>query len=155
VKLVPKSWFSWRFTVIDGSRVVADIDLKSFWREKGVLSIEGADYLVRRDALLGGDFILESAGSPVAAAKHPSVLRRCFHITHGNKHYTLRAKSLWARQFVLLDESAEIGSISPDSWFTRRATIDLPEAIPIAVRMFIVWLALILWKRASEAPPAV
>ena len=40
LRVVPKRWFSWDFTVMDESNTVADIDM-SWWREKGVLAVEG------------------------------------------------------------------------------------------------------------------
>lgn len=66
----------------------------------------------------------------------------------------LRAKSVFRRGFVLLDGDREIGSLSPEGIFTRRATVDLPQALPLPVKVFIIWLAVILWKRSSDAAAA-
>jgi hypothetical protein len=59
---VPKRWFSWDFTVTEESQAVADIDI-SWWREKGILTVQGVDYRVSREGMMSGDFVLESAGS--------------------------------------------------------------------------------------------
>jgi hypothetical protein len=53
---VPKSWFSWDFTVMDGTQSVGDVDV-SCWREKGVITVEGAHYRVYREGLMSGDFV--------------------------------------------------------------------------------------------------
>ena len=52
---------------------------------------------------------------------------------------------------MLLEGSEEVGKISPDGIFTRRATVNLPETLPLPVRVFLVWLTLILWKRDSDS----
>jgi hypothetical protein len=150
LKLVPKHWFSWDFAVRDERGTVADIDI-SWWRERGVLTVQGASHPVYRQRLMSGDFILESAGSILARAWKSSAFRRYFNVEHAGKQYTLRAQSAFRRTFVVLDGGFKIGSISPDGIFTRRASIDLPEDMPLPVRVFIVWLAVILWKRESDA----
>jgi len=150
LRLIPKRWFSWDFAVLDDRGIVANIDI-SQWREKGVLTVRGASHPVYRERLTSGDFILESAGSILARARKPSAFRRSFNMEHGGRRYTVRAQSAFRRKFVVLDGDIEIGSISPDGIFTRRASIDLPEDISLALRIFIVWLAVILWKRGSDA----
>lgn len=150
LKLVPKNLFSWDFTVLDESRPVAAIDM-SWWGEKAELTVEGINYDAYREGMFSGDFILESAGSRLAAAQKPSAFQRSFIVNHAGKEYTLRASSALKRQFVLLDDSAEIGSISPDGFLTRHAAVDLPVEIPLPVRIFIVWLVIIMWKRQSDS----
>ena len=146
----PKQWFSWDFTVAEGPQTVADIEI-SRWREKGVLTVQGVDYRVYREGMMSGDFILESAGSVLARAQKPSAFHRSFEIKHEGRLYTLRAKSVFGRTFLLLAGEKEIGSLSPDGMMTRRAKVDLPSSLPLAVRVFVVWLAVILWKRAADA----
>ena len=150
LKATPKRWFSWDFTVSEGSKPVADIDV-SWWREKGVLTVDGAGYTVYREGLMSGDFILESAGSVLARAEKPSAFRRTFIIKHRDRHYTLKARSAFRKSFVLLQGDKEIGFIAPESWFHRGASVHLPEDLPLAVQVFITWLAILLWKRESEA----
>jgi hypothetical protein len=153
LELIPKTWSSWNFTALEASQAVADIDV-SWWREKGVLTVRGASYPVFREGLMSGDFILESAGSVLARAQKPSAFRRSFIIKHAGEQYTLRAKSAFRRAFILLDGSREIGSISPEGIVTRRARADLPKDMLLPVKIFIIWLAVILWKRESEAVAA-
>jgi hypothetical protein len=149
LELVPKSWASWDFAALYGSQAVADIDT-SCWREKGVLTIQGASYPVYREGWVSGDFILESAGAVLARARKPSAMRRTFLVEHAGKRYTLRTKSAFGRTFLLQDGSQQIGAISPEGIFTRRAKVDLPESMPLPVKIFILWLAVLIWKRDSE-----
>jgi hypothetical protein len=153
LKAIPKRWFSWDFTVTEGSQPIADIDV-SCWTEKGLLTIEGTTYKVYQEGLLSGAFILESAGLVLARAKKPSAFRPSFIIEHVGKQYTLRAKSVFRREYLLLDGPREIGSLSPEGFFTRRVRVDLPEYLPLPVRIFIIWLTVILWKRESDSAAA-
>jgi len=148
LKLVPKSWFSWDFVITDGVSPIADIDV-SWWREKGVLTVRGSTYDVYREGLVSGAFLLESSGSLLARAEKPSAFRRAFELEYGKKFYTLQAESAFRRKFVLTEGGREVGWLSPDGVFTRRATADLPEGIPLPVKVFIIWLVVILWKRES------
>jgi hypothetical protein len=150
LKAVPKTWFSWDFTIFEGDRPVADIDI-SWWRERGRLVVRDESYAVYREGLLSGAFVLEAEGRVLARADKPSAFLRSFVVEHEGRSYTLRARSPFRRELVLLLGSEEVGSISPDGFFTRRATVSLPEALALPVRVFLVWLTLILWKRDSES----
>ncbi len=150
LKLVPKSWFSWDFRVLEGDRPAAEIDM-SPWREKGALSVDGTPYEVYRERLMSGLYILESGGMEVARAEKPSAFRRGFELSHGGRVWTLRARAAFGRAFVLSDGTGEVGTVEPDGFLTRRATARLPETLPLPVRVFILWLVVILWKRAADS----
>ena len=145
----PKSWFSWDYTVYDNGAPVADLDL-AWVREAGEVIIEGVACTLYRENLLSGVFILEGGGFPLARAEKPSALFRTFEIAYDG-HYTLQARSAFARTFVLCEGDREIGSIYPDHLFSRKMTVDLPEALPLAVRVFITWLVILMWKRAAQS----
>ena len=126
----------------------------SWWREKGVLTIDGKSYQVYREGLASGDFVLESPDTIVARARKPSAFRRAFIVEHGERQYTLRANWPFRRAFQLLDGEMEIGSISPEGFLTRRAAVVMPQDMPLPVQVFAVWLAIILWKRDANAAAA-
>jgi hypothetical protein len=153
LQAVPTHWFSWNFTVTQGSEVLANIDV-SWWRERGVLTIDGKRYRVYREGLASGDFVLESPEIIVARATKPSAFRRAFIVEHSGRQYTLRANWPSRRAFRLLDGETEIGSISPEGFLTRRAAVVMPQDMPLLVQVFVVWLAIILWKRDANTAAA-
>ena len=146
----PTSWYSWDFTVSDESRPVADLAM-SWWREKGVLAVDGVTFRVYREGLASGAFILEGPGGVLARAEKPSAFRREFVMRHDGREYTLRPRSMFGRAFILMAGSRELGSVAPHSAFGRKAAADLPPELPVPVRAFIVWLVMIAWKRAQDA----
>ena len=150
LQIVPTHWYSWDLRVMDESHPVADIAMSS-WCEKGALTISGTTYRVHREGLMSGDFVLEHAGGVLARAEKPSVFRREFVIRHAGREYTLRPESAFRRAFVFLDGSRRVGFLAPKSAFTRKAAASLPHDLPLPVRMFVVWLTMISWRRQQSS----
>lgn len=146
----PRHWFSWDYTVSSGDNHLADIDL-SWWREKGTLTIGGQAYGVSRERPLSGKFILESNGAVIATARKPSSFRRRLVVEHASREYELKPRNWYSRTFDLRSGDAVVGSLSATGLLTRRMNVDLPEALPLPVRVFVMWLTVLLWKRDSEA----
>jgi hypothetical protein len=143
MKIIPKVW-SYEFSVTEGTETVAQsVDL-SFWRDKGELRIQGFLYKARRNR---SSYVLESAAGVLARAERPRRWLRELGIEHSDRRYTLRAKSPFRRQLLLLEGSTEIGSISPEGLFTRKAEVELPQALPLFLKVFIIWLAMTIWKQ--------
>ena len=134
--------------VTDESRPVAEI-ATNWLIEKGSLTIDDATYQVYREALVSGDFVLAGADRVLALAEKPSVFSREFVIRHAGREYTLSPESMIGRTYVLLDGSRQVGSLVPGGYFTRKTAADLPHDLPLPVRLFIVWLTLISWRRKS------
>jgi hypothetical protein len=147
-----KNWFSWKFTLAAGTRAVADIDISS-WRERGGLQVDGRAYRVYRDGMMG-PFILAADGVEIARAEKPSAFRRAFVVRHDGRELELRAANALQRRFRLLERGAEIGTIEPQSVFTRSADVDFRVPLPEPLQAFIVWLTLLLWKREAESAAA-
>ena len=57
---------------------------------------------------------------------------------------------MWRRGFVLMDGERQIGTMSPESMWTRSATADLPPDWPMPIKAFVIWLVIILWKRDAN-----
>ncbi len=153
MRMIPKP-LSWTFSVLDGAEPVAHSVDRSWWSDKGELTVQGVTYTARREGVMRGAFVLESTAGVVARATKPSAWRRSLIVEYSGRQYTLRAVSPLRREFVLLDGSTRIGSLSPEGFLTRRAVVDLPPSLPFPVRVFIVWLAVTLWKHEQAAAAA-
>jgi hypothetical protein len=147
--LTPRSAFSWNFSVLDGERPLADVNLSS-WRERGTISVDGLDYSIDRESALG-DFVLERSGSVLARAEKPSAFQRAFIIRYKQKPYTLKAESVFRQTFVLLDGDHQIGSIVRKSAWTRQSVVTLPDDWPLAVKSFAIWLTIMHWRRDASS----
>jgi hypothetical protein len=147
--MVPRRWYSWDFSVMSGDRTLAVLDLAS-WRERADIMVGDVTHRVFREHAMSGDFIIEAGGRELARATKPSAFRHTTIVHHGGKDYTLRKVSMWRRGFVLMDGERQIGSIAPESLWTRRATAQLPPDWPVAIKAFVIWLVIILWKRDAN-----
>lgn len=145
---IPAGWLSRSCAVVDDShRQVGEIEMS--WRERGLLTIGGATYSIARDGW-GGPFVLEQAGAIIArATKAP--FRRAFTIEHAGATFTLSAP-FFSRSFILRSNSSTpVGVVRPAGLFTRRAEIDAPDDVPLDLRLFAAWLAMVMWRRAARA----
>jgi hypothetical protein len=154
LRIEPVRWFSWDFTVDRDGRRLATLDL-AWWRERGELVIDGQPFGVARQGLLSGDFRLTAAdGRLIAAASKPSVLRRRFDVVYGGHTLTLQARSTWGRAMDVHLDGLAVGGIVPAGAWTRRASATLPDSVPLPVQVFVIWLAMLLWKREHESAAA-
>jgi hypothetical protein len=149
LQMIP-STFSWKFSVMSGPEAVAEVVDRWWWLNKAELLVQGSTYRVYRDRPLSGAFRLESASTVLARAEKPSALRRLLVIEHSGRRYTLRAKSSLGRELLLFEGANHIGTLTPESIFTRRAIVVLPPEWTLPVRVFVMWLGAMLWK-ASES----
>jgi hypothetical protein len=147
--IVPKSWYSWDFSMTRGDRTLARLDLSS-WRERAAITIGDSEHRAYRESALG-DFVIEHGGQVLARAGKPSAFRNTMIVRHEGREYTLKKKSAWRRAFIVLDGEHEIGSISPTSAWRRDATVDLPAPWPLPLQAFVIWLAVMLWKREADS----
>ena len=153
MRIIPKAWYSWDFDVVGGDRTLARLDL-SCWREKADVRIEDVNHRVFRERAMSGDFVIERGGQVLARATKPSAFRQAFLVNFNGKTYSLHRPSVWRRAFALLDGEQQIGSVSPNSVWTRAATADHPRDWPMAIKAFVIWLVIILWKRDSDGAAA-
>ncbi len=153
LQLVPQSWLAWNFDVLDNDHPIAEIRASSL-RESGTISIDGLSYSAYREGLLSGDFILEQNGQTIARAQKPSAFLNSFEIQYSDRGYMLKKESLIGRSFVLLEGDCQTGSIHAKGFLTRKADIDLPDDMPMPVKVFVMWLAILLWRREANASSA-
>lgn len=150
LKAVPMSWFSWNYEVADE----AGMPVARLWiapmRTKGTIEAGGFEYSVARDGL-AGPFLLEKSGVLEARAEKPRALYRSFDIQSGGRSFVLKARYTLRREFVLTENGIDLGTIAPEGALTRRARIDLPDDLPLPLRLFAAWLTIFLWKRAAQS----
>jgi hypothetical protein len=149
----PKSWVGWSFEISEDQGGLVDID-QAWFRERGAFCADGVEYKVQREPFFGRFALTGPAGNVTMAYKH-SLLTRSFTITAGSESYGLRPLNVLSKDFTLLRAGAPVGSIRKRSWFSRTADVDLPQDLPLPVRIFIFWLVLLMWRRAANTSNGV
>jgi hypothetical protein len=146
----PKKWWSWDYALRDAEGAhVSDLHLSS-WRERGRLALGGSEYGVRREGLCG-PFVLEKDGAARARARKTSFWRPEFEIEYEGDRYILKKRSMWRETVVLRQGNEELGTIRHTAWYRRDARIELADRLPLVLKVFALWLTLLLWKRDAAA----
>jgi hypothetical protein len=154
LQATPRGWFSWNFVVSEGETEVADIRL-AMLREAGELVVQQNTYRVNREGIMSGAFVMQKDDLEIARAEKHSAFQRSFQIAQDGRSYTLGAESAFRRRFFLTEGGNQVGSVYPLNAFTRKCVVDLPTDISLPVRVFMVWLVIILWKRDSDSAAVV
>ena len=128
---------------------------RGWFREQGVLTLDNAAYTVRTER--PGRLVLAQGDTVLARAKKVSIWKLQFVVAVNGSQYQLEATSAWQwrRSFVLRSGDTLLGTIAPQSPWNRNATIDLPEALSLPVRIFLVILVICMWQRDEAATAAV
>ena len=113
-------------------------------------SFDGQVYTVRRSGFLGPLYELQQDGLTLLSAKQAAFANR-YTVSLGDRVWMLKAVEITATRFGLFDGGTQVGGISPAgrSRHTSDITIDLPEVLPLAGQVFLMWLLLWKWSAAS------
>ena len=144
----PTRWFSRAYRLADDEREVGVLR-PALLTERAAVELEGEAYTIRRDGLLG-PFLMERDGETVAAAEKPSAFRSRFRVAVGGRISELDRRGAFGRSFDLLENDEVVGVITRPSIFSRRIEVVLPEEWPLPERVFLLWLALMVWKREEQ-----
>ena len=144
----PCSWLSGDYDVHRDGEFLTSV-LFTWFREGGSFDLAGEEFQIRREAGWG-EFVLSQREERVCTALKPSAFFRSFELASDGRTLTLAAKSALSRCFVLKEDGKIVGEIWP-AFLTRRATIDLPGFLPLAVQAFLFWLVAIMWRRAARS----
>ena len=150
LEAIPTDLFSSKFRLQQKNELVGEVDVSMF-REKARVELQEGTYTLRREGFCRGDFLLEKDDRVIARAAKTGFFQCSFDVELPNRVLTLRKLSIWNRRFGLFDGDRQIGSVYPAGMFTRRSHIDLPADWPLVNRIFVFWLAFIMWKRQNAA----
>ena len=151
LRAIPRSLFSWDFSIREDDVEVAGLEV-AWMSERGRLVLaDGTEYNLYRQGWLSGPFVLEGEGTILAQAEKPSAFVRHFEVEYDHRKLLLTAQSPFTRAFGVSNGNGEIGSIYPDYWLTRKATIDLPDTVVPPVKAFMFWLVVLMWRRAAKS----
>ncbi|MEM6799168.1 MAG: hypothetical protein AAF589_06610 [Planctomycetota bacterium] len=151
----PAGWFTWDYNVTKGGERIASIDME-WGRDAGSFFLGGREFHVRREGFLGivGAFELTAEDHAVCRVRRPNPLSRRFEIAF-SEHMampplTLTAASVFSRKYYVNRGGERLGEIRPLGFFTRKAEVDLSDSVPAPVQVFLLWLVLLNWRRASD-----
>jgi hypothetical protein len=146
LRIVPKGGFSRDLTVFQGDQAVAGVTY-AWLTGTGSLLIDEGTYAVRQEGRGLGTFVLEQEGEPIAHARYVRTLfQQGCAIDYAGRHYRLEGRSLLSKSIVLRQGAEFVGYLEPEHALTRKSRACLPDYLPLAVRVFIIALAMHMWS---------
>ncbi|MBC8290850.1 MAG: hypothetical protein H8E37_11090 [Planctomycetes bacterium] len=144
-KVIPDSCCSWNFQIEDETQVVAEIefDWDPEWTD---IRIHGELYQVSSNAPSGGSYQLMRDSRSIALAIKRGILRT-FDVEAAGRRFNLSALNLFGRTIGLRENSQLLGTLRPIGIWRCTADVDFPDDIPLNVRVFMIWLALMIWSQ--------
>lgn len=146
----PVGLLSRRYRVRSGDEVLTELRLAAF-RDAAMFTLDGKAYTMRRERPMSGAFVLATASGPVAGARKPSALRNRFEVDHPAGSLLIESVSAWKPIYRVGDGGGQVGWIRRRAWYSRVVEADLPDDLPLAVRVFVLWLVLVLLHRSDAA----
>ncbi len=142
-------FLTWSYTLHDDAghtiRLVA-----AFMRERASFTFEGTQYSIARPGLMVGPFELRDERGLVAAAQK-AAMRRSFEVATSAGELLLAADFVFTRAFSIQRQGRVIGHVKPEHAFTRRAVLDVDADVCVPEGVFLFWLAMLTWRRASRS----
>ncbi|MDD9894258.1 MAG: hypothetical protein OXU24_00545 [Gammaproteobacteria bacterium] len=149
MEAVPQSLFSRDYDVLENSRKIADIDM-AWWGERADVLIDNTTYKIDKQGFIKQTFSLLQGSQVLATARKESLLSREYVVEIGGTRYYLKRKSWLHRAMSLSNDITSLGVIRPRGFLKRGTIVDLPEEITLPVKVFVIWLVLLLWRREKN-----
>ncbi len=148
MEAIPKHFLSSNYIIRENGKVLTELRVAS-WRERAEFETSAIRYELGRERVGGGEFMIKVDDRILARARKLSIFDGRFEVCLSGRSLELR-KSLGGRPtFVLSEGSQDLGKIFQRGVYTRRPEIELPEELPSAERVFLFWLALVIWNREA------
>ncbi len=146
----PTGWGSWTARIpTDGAPLTA-LGI-SLWRSRGSFELDGQAFSIDPSGFFLQNAALKRGGTTIARAEKPSILQRRYLITSAGHRMTLESRSWSGRKYVLLLGGKEVGWVRREGMTGRKVLLDFPEEVPMALRVFLLYLVLAQAKRESAA----
>ncbi len=148
IEAIPTGLISWDYDLVSGGVVLGSLEVGWFY-ERGRFATDAGACEIYRDGFLG-PWVLEDHGAVLARATKRDPFTRVFHVETDARRLELRGVIL-SSSLELHDGDRLAGRIERQGWLTYRADVDLPDDLPLPVRAFLFFLAVVTWKRAAGA----
>ncbi|HZE08362.1 MAG TPA: hypothetical protein VE110_06345 [Gemmatimonadaceae bacterium] len=142
------SWLRRSFLIEEDGKLVGEID-GAGWIERAAATVGKSTYAFYRETLFKANYVMERDGQIVARAKNLSLFAPRFDVTWEDHTLLLRKLSLWTQTFGLFESDLQIGTVRPVGIFRRSATLEGASSVPLDIRVFLVWVVFMTWKRQS------
>ena len=137
-------------SLIVGLVLVTSMNFQSLLEFLGTRAIPAGVLFV--GVSFGAGYALGGPTGELARAERAD--RRTWRITSAAESFDLVRTSIWRETWELRRFGEPAGSLSKDGAFTRTSSADLPDDLPLSVRLFVVCVMETLWERSRQSAAA-
>ena len=144
---LPQGVCPWSFLVPEAGN--AEITLFTF-RESGTIQFGGVGYTVTKEGLFSPTWTLARGEKSLATARVVGLLRAIYIVETQSGRLRLEPQGIFQRTFSIQLRAVVVGMIRANHAFTRRATIECNDELPILDQLFAFWLVALRWRRSAN-----
>ena len=149
-----RSGFGWRnIELRDESGRVAEI-VFSAWSAKAEIRAEGITFEARKLGVFKPGYQLLRGSQEVARVSPVGFWRRPWDLHWNSSTLRFKPRNLWTRRFIILDGETEVGSVGLKGIWNNQLIGQFPSNMNPPLQAFLVWLCVVLWRRASAGAAA-
>lgn len=148
IELQNKGFFSKEYIALENGTVIAELS-REIWRERAEMICQGRILKLKRHGTLKSTYILYDEDTTIFEVKTPSVMGSKFTFRYSGKDFELINKAWYSETLLVKSDDKVIGTITPKSLFSCNTLIELPDYLPLSLRVFIAWIGMVRWEDSA------
>lgn len=150
LELKRKSSFSNDYIASENGIVVAELD-RATWSQSATVEIKGKTYNFRKSGVLNNIYTLLDGSFELIEVEQPSAWQSklVFHLNH--QEYVLDTKNWFSSALQVEQDGDIIGDIDSSGLLSSTIEVDLPDSLPLPVRVFVGWIAILRAEATTAA----
>ena len=148
LELIRKTALSHDFIARENGLVVAEID-RATWSQNATVEIQGIAYQFKKTGVMNNVYTLSVGNLEIIEVEQASAWQSKLVFRLDEKEYVLDTKSWFSSDLKMEQDGKIIGDIHSASMLSSTLVVDLPETLPLAVRIFTGWIALLRIEAAT------
>ncbi len=150
LELRKKSLFSNEYVAEENGNVVAELS-RSRWREQGEIKVHGRSLKLKKQGVLRDTFAVFDGDTVIVEVAQPSSLRSRLTFQFDGRDFEIRDKAWYSSTLLVKSGGSVVGSVRSRGLFFARTIVELPDSLPLALRVFIGWIAIVRWAEDEAA----
>lgn len=150
LKVRKKNFLSNDYVAEESGVVVAELR-RSRWRAQAEIAVQGRSLRLQKHGVLRDTFAVLDGDIPIIEVTQPTLWRSRLTFKFDGTEFQIMGKAWYSSRLLVKSGGAVVGSIRTRGLFVAGANVDLPDNLPLAVRVFVGWIAMIRWDEGAAA----
>jgi len=143
-----KGFFSKKYIAEENGTVIAELN-RDMWHQRAEMKCLGRTLKLTCLNLVKSTYALCDGDTKIAEIKMSNIMGTKLSFQYLDNDFELVKKAWYSEILLLKSNDSVVGSIRPKDWFSCDAVIDLPNYLPLSLRIFIAWVGVIRWEDSA------